>query len=88
MFFLDDDDVIKQKIVAELNKYVMSQRQVADYLEILPSNIPGMVKDRKIEPFFIFNDGAVRNINLFYRKDIEDYAVKLKAFRDLRKKNK
>ncbi|EAE6587914.1 DNA-binding protein, partial [Listeria monocytogenes] len=29
MYFLDDDDVIKQKIVAELNKYVLTQRQVA-----------------------------------------------------------
>ncbi|ARM73060.1 hypothetical protein LMxysn_1425 [Listeria monocytogenes] len=86
MYFLDDDDVIKQKIVAELNKYVMSQRQVADYLEILPSNVSNMIKARKIEPFYVFDDESVRNINLFYRKDIENYAEKLKAFRDLRKK--
>ncbi|EAF6908617.1 DNA-binding protein, partial [Listeria monocytogenes] len=27
MYFLDDDDVIKQKISAELNRYVMTQKQ-------------------------------------------------------------
>ncbi|MBC1723781.1 helix-turn-helix domain-containing protein [Listeria seeligeri] len=85
MYFLDDDDVIKQKISAELNKYVMTQRQVADFLNISPHNMSTMIKDRKIEPFFIFDDEAVRKINLFYKKDIEDYAEKLKAFRDLRK---
>lgn len=85
MYFLDDDDVIKQKISAELNKYVMTQRQVADFLNISPHNMSTMIKDRKIEPFFTFDDEAVRKINLFYKKDIEDYAEKLKAFRDLRK---
>ncbi|WP_338677228.1 DNA-binding protein [Listeria ivanovii] len=52
----------------------MSQRQVADYLEILPSNVSNMIKARKIEPFYVFDDESVRNINLFYRKDIENYA--------------
>ncbi|MBF2612556.1 MULTISPECIES: helix-turn-helix domain-containing protein [Listeria] len=85
MYFLDDDDVIKQKIVAELNKYVLTQRQVAEFLGVSPNNMSTMIKDRKIEPFFVFEDGSVRKINLFYKKDIEDYAEKLKALRNLRK---
>lgn len=46
----------------------MSQRQVADYLEILPSNVSNMIKARKIEPFYVFDDESVRNINLFIGK--------------------
>ncbi|EAC4202998.1 TPA: DNA-binding protein, partial [Listeria monocytogenes] len=84
MYFLDDDDVIKQKIVAELNKYVLTQRQVADFLNMLPPNVSNLVKDRKLEPFFVFDDASTRKINLFYKKDVEEYAEKLKAFRDLR----
>ncbi|MDZ09080.1 DNA-binding protein, partial [Listeria monocytogenes] len=49
MYFLDDDDVIKQKIVAELNKYVLTQRQVAEFLGVSPNNMSTMIKDRKIE---------------------------------------
>ncbi|EHB7149766.1 helix-turn-helix domain-containing protein, partial [Listeria monocytogenes] len=63
MYFLDDDDVIKQKIVAELNKYVLTQRQVAEFLGVSPNNMSTMIKDRKIEPFFVFEDGSVRKIN-------------------------
>ncbi|EEP0529836.1 helix-turn-helix domain-containing protein [Listeria monocytogenes] len=88
MYFLDNDDVIKQKIVAELNNYVMSQKQVADYLDISTQSMSNLIRERKIEPLFIFNesDTSTRKINLFYKKDIEDYMQKLNAYRELRKK--
>ncbi|EAW6993766.1 DNA-binding protein, partial [Listeria monocytogenes] len=37
-------------------------------------------------PFYVFNDSEARKINLFYKKDVEDYLEKLNGYRGLRKK--
>ncbi|EAF7673502.1 DNA-binding protein, partial [Listeria monocytogenes] len=50
MYFLDDDDVIKQKISAELNRYVMTQKQVADFLDVSTQGMSNMIRERKLEP--------------------------------------
>ncbi|EAF7760012.1 DNA-binding protein [Listeria monocytogenes] len=86
MCFLDDDDVIKQKISAELNRYVMTQKQVADFLDVSTQGMSNMIRERKLEPFYVFNDSEARKINLFYKKDVEDYLEKLNGYRGLRKK--
>ncbi|TXG07649.1 DNA-binding protein [Listeria monocytogenes] len=62
MYFLDDDDVIKQKISAELNRYVMTQKQVADFLDVSTQGRFSLLRARKVAPFYVF-----RGVGLLYR---------------------
>ncbi|WP_088808923.1 MULTISPECIES: helix-turn-helix domain-containing protein [unclassified Listeria] len=82
------DSVIKQKIVSELYEYVMSQKEVAEYLDMETTNVSKLVKDNKIVPLYVFNQNSSRKIYLFYKKDVEEYKKNLDAFRNLRNKNK
>lgn len=84
--FLQHDSIIKQKIVADLYEYTMSQKQVADYLDMEPTHVSKLVKDSKLEVLFVYNDNSRRKMNIFYKKDVEEYAKLLKSFRELRKK--
>ncbi len=47
-----------------------------------------MIRERKLEPFYVFNDSEARKINLFYKKDknVEGYLEKLNGYSGLRKK--
>ncbi|MBC1522647.1 DNA-binding protein [Listeria booriae] len=83
MFELNDD-IIKQKIVADLNEYVMSQKQVADFLNMEPTTVAKIVRERKIDALYVFNPDSYRKVQLFYRKDVEEYKEKLMAYRALR----
>lgn len=85
--FWNDDETIKQKIVAELNEYVMSQKQVADYLEMPATTVAKIVKEGKIYPLYVFSSESNRKNQLFYRKDVEEYREKLMAYRALRVKS-
>lgn len=82
------DSVIKQKIVSELYEYVMSQKDVAEFLGMDTSNVSKLIKENKIVPLYMFNKDSSRKLYLFYRKDIEEYKEKLEAFRSLRNSNK
>lgn len=80
-----NDSVIKQKIISELYEYVMSQKEVGEFLEMQSQTVNNLIKQGKLVPLYVFNRDSSRKINLFYRKDIEEYKTKLDAFRDLRK---
>ncbi|EAF3881156.1 TPA_asm: DNA-binding protein [Listeria monocytogenes] len=80
------DSLIKQKIVAELYEYTMSQKDVAEFLEMETTNVSKLVRDNRINPLFVYNNGSARKIYIFYKKDIKDYKEKLEAYRELRKK--
>ncbi|MEN2666680.1 DNA-binding protein [Listeria aquatica] len=82
------DKMIKQKIIAELHEYVMSQKEVAEYLSMETTNVSKLVKENKLAPLYIFNPQSQRKIYLFYRNDIEEYKIKLDGYRNLRKSNK
>ncbi|EAD3476103.1 DNA-binding protein [Listeria seeligeri] len=84
--FLQHDSIIKQKIVADLYEYTMSQKQVADYLDMEPTHVSKLVKESKLEVLFVYNDNSSRKMNIFYKKDVEEYAKLLKSFREFRKK--
>ncbi|WP_239257407.1 DNA-binding protein [Listeria ilorinensis] len=81
-----NDSLIKQRIAADLDEYVLSQKKVAEILNMSNQGVSNLVRDRKLIPVYIFNQNDARKINLFYKKDIIDYQEKLTAFRELRNK--
>ncbi|AQY51044.1 HTH domain-containing protein [Listeria weihenstephanensis FSL R9-0317] len=86
--FGPNDDILKQKIVAILDEYIMSQKQAAEMLNMDTTNVTRLVKDKRINPLYVFNKESPRTICLFYRKDVESYHEVLNAYRKLRKKFK
>lgn len=81
-----NDSMIKQKIVAELYEYAMSQKDVAEFLNMETTNISKLVKENKLVPLYAFNNNSARKIYIFYKKDVQEYKEKLEAYRGLRKK--
>lgn len=86
MYYWDDDDVIKQKIASELDKYTMSQKQVSEFLNVKPSFVNRLIDDKRLIPIYTYNKDNSRKVNIFFRKDIESYAEVLKVYRENRKK--
>lgn len=74
IMFYENDNVQKQKIVGELNKYVMSQKQVAEYLKMSRSNLSVLISNYKLRPLYVFDHASSRKMALFYRKDVETYS--------------
>ncbi|EFU7333751.1 DNA-binding protein [Listeria seeligeri] len=86
MYYWDDDDVVKQKITAELEKYTMSQKEVAEYLGMYLSDMPRLIKEKRIIPMFTYNKSSSRKMNVFFRPDVEKYKMVLDTIRSNRKK--
>ncbi|EAC5586505.1 TPA: DNA-binding protein [Listeria monocytogenes] len=86
MYYWDDDDVVKQKISAELEKYTMSQKEVAEYLGMYPPDINRLIKEKRLVPMFVYNKSSSRNINVFFKPDVEKYKAILDVIRSNRKK--
>lgn len=85
VYYWDDDDVIKQKIASELDKYTMSQKQVSEYLNVRPSFVNGLIDDKRLIPIYTYNKNNSRKVNIFFKKDVEEYGKILKVYRNNRK---
>ncbi|RQW68109.1 DNA-binding protein [Listeria sp. SHR_NRA_18] len=82
--FYENDIVIKQKLIGDLNKYLMSQKQVAEFLGMSRSNLSSVVSTDKLRPLYVFDHSSSRKMALFYKKDVELYSKN----RRTRKRNK
>lgn len=71
--FYENDAVRKQKIVGDLNKYIMSQKQVAEHLKMARSNLFIAISKGKLKPLYVFDHNSSRKLALFYRKDVEAF---------------
>lgn len=84
MLYLSDE-IIKQQIVAQLNEYVLTQQQVCDYLRMDSSYLSKLIKQKKLEPFHILENGKM-NVNLFFQSDVDKYKNYLEVIRQNRTK--
>lgn len=82
--FYENDIVIKQKLVGEFNKYLMSQKQVAEFLGMSRSNLSSAISTGKLKPLYVFDHSSSRKMAVFYKKDVEIYSTN----RRTRKRNK
>ncbi|EUJ26024.1 hypothetical protein PCORN_15286 [Listeria cornellensis FSL F6-0969] len=74
--FHENDIVIKQKIIGDLNKYLMSQKQVAEFLGMSRSNLSSVISMDKLRPLYVFDHGSSRKLALFYKKRCGDLLKK------------
>lgn len=72
--FYENDIVIKQKLIGDFNKYVMSQKQVAEFLGMSKSNLSVVINKDRLKPLYVFDHNSSRKMALFYRKDVENYS--------------
>ncbi|MBC1500026.1 DNA-binding protein [Listeria weihenstephanensis] len=81
MYYWDDDDLIKQKISAELEKYTMSQKEVADYLQIKAPALNRLVNEKRVIPMYVYNSTSSRKMYIFFKPDVDKYKERLEAIR-------
>lgn len=85
MFYWDDEDLVKQKISAELENYTMSQKEVADYLEIHVAGMTRLINEKRLIPMHVYNASSSRKMNIFFKPDVEKYKETLETIRSNRK---
>lgn len=86
MYYWDDDDLIKQKISAELEKYTMSQKEVADFLGVHVNSMVRLINEKRLIPIHVYNQDSSRKVNIFFKGDVQKYKETLEVIRSNRKK--
>ncbi|MDT0109327.1 DNA-binding protein [Listeria booriae] len=85
MYYWDDDDLVKQKLAAEFEKYTMSQKEAAEFLSIHASAMNNLIIEKRLIPLYTYNATSSRKMNIFFKQDVVRYKETLDIIRANRK---